>query len=265
MTSQELIQKAVHIIGEKVKPTTFPLGIKTLHSDEDLPSKVKRPSKLGQRWALCQAFFSARSLGWTIMLSPKDQACPIAQILLGFEKPEPIFTEGNLSLGMYAETLEAGAKSEAILSSFTPGQYKYVLIAPLEQFTFTTPDIVYIYGMPGQIARLIQAAVYKNGGSLTSSFSSHGGCVSTIAVTMLKNECQVALNGNGERIFAHAQDTEMSFTIPWDKLNDVIEGLEGTHKHGLRYPYPSFINFTPQFPPEYNKLLEIWSSEPENK
>lgn len=261
MSTQQSIEKAVKVIGERIRPATLPLGIKLLKSDEDLPPKAKTPAKLGNRWALCQGMFAARSMGWMVAIGAADQSCAIAQALLGFNEPVPYFTDGNLAHGMYTETLEAGAKSEAVLPRFEVGEYKYVLIGPLEQFTTITPDLVYVYGNPGQITRLIQAAVYKTGGNLTSSFGGRGGCVGTIAGTLQKDACQVVVNGNGERVFAHAQDHEMSFAIPWSKIDEVIDGLEGTHKAGVRYPYPAFINFTPQFPPKYNKLSEIWETE----
>ncbi len=260
MNTQETIERAVKVIGDKIKPTTLPLGIKLLKSEAELPAKVKRPTKLCQRWALCQAMFAARSLGWMVAVGAEDQACPIAQALMGFEEPVPYFTDGNLAHGMYTETLEAGAVSEKVLPRFAVGEYKYILIGPLAQFE-TEPDLVYVYGTPGQITRLIHGAVYKNGGNLTSSFGGRGGCVATIAGTLQKDTCQVAVNGNGERVFGHAQDHEMSFAIPWTRIDEMIDGIEGTHKAGVRYPYPAFVNFTPQFPPKYNQLEEIWRAE----
>ena len=89
MSSQESVERAVKVIGERIRPATLPLGIKLLKSDEELPQKVKRPSKMSNRWALCQAFFAARSLGWMVALGAEDQACPLAQVLIGFNEPVP--------------------------------------------------------------------------------------------------------------------------------------------------------------------------------
>lgn len=258
MTTQELIAKTVSTINARVKPATLPLGIKMLKSEEELPAKVKRPSKMGKRWAVCQALFAARAVGWMVALGAEDQACSLAQSLVGFGERVPFFTDGNLGNGMFTENLEGGAKSEEVLPKFGYGEYKYILIGPLEKFGDMAPDLVWVYGMPGQITRLIQAALFKTGGNLTSSFTGRAGCIGTIAGTILNDACQVVVNGNGERVFAHAQDHEMSFSIPWSKIEDVVEGLEGTHKNGVRYPYPAFINFTPQFPPKYGELEEEW-------
>ena len=261
MNTQELIEKTITVIGEKIRPATLPIAVKMLTSADELPAKVKIPTKMGHRWALCQALFAARSLGWMMALGAEDQACQVAQSLLGFNEIVPFYSEGNLCCGMYTETLQAGAKSEAAMPRFKFGDYKYVLVGPLKKFGTLTPDIVWIYGTPGQITRLIHAALYKSGGNITSSFTGRAGCVGTIAGTMQKNSCQVVVNGNGESVFGHAQDCEMSFSIPWDSLEDVLDGLEGTHNGGVRYPYPAFNNFTPQFPPKYYDLEKIWSSK----
>ncbi len=263
MTTQELIAKAAATIESRVKPATLPIGIKMLKSADELPDKVKRPSKMGKRWAVCQALFAARSVGWMVGLGPEDQACSLAQALVGFGERVPFFNDGNLGNGMFTENLAGGQKSEEVLPKFDHGEYQFMLIGPLEKFGDLAPDLVWVYGMPGQITRLIQAALFKTGGNLTSSFTGRAGCIGTIAGTIKSNACQVIVNGNGERVFAHAQDHEMSFAIPWSKLEDVIDGLEGTHKNGVRYPYPAFFNYTPAFPPKYKQLEDLWSGEEE--
>jgi uncharacterized protein (DUF169 family) len=258
MTNKELIAQAISTFDSKVRPATLPLGVKLLVSDDELPPKVKRPSQMGKRWAVCQALFVARAIGWMVALGAEDQACSLAQSLVGFGKIVPFYSEGNLSNGMFTKDLEAGAKSEEVLPKFEFGKYKYILIGPLEKFGDLAPDLVWVYGTPGQVTRLIQASLFESGGSITSSFTGRAGCIGTIAGTILNNQCQVVVNGNGERVFGHAQDHEMSFAIPWSKLEDVINGLEGTHKNGVRYPFPAFFNYTPQFPPKYGALEDLW-------
>ncbi|MEF2773728.1 MAG: DUF169 domain-containing protein [Megasphaera massiliensis] len=258
MTTQELIDKTLQTLTSRVRPTTFPIGVKLLKSAEQLPAKYKSPKKMGKRWGVCQAIFAARCIGWMVVLTPEDQACSLAQSLIGFDKRIPFYTDGNLACGMFTETTEAGKNSEEVLGKFPEGEYQYLVIGPLEKFADLAPDFIWVYGMPGQITRLIQASLYKNGGSITSSFTGRGGCISAIAGTINKQACQVVVNGNGERVFAHAQDIEMSFTIPWNKVEEVMDGLEATHKNGVRYPYPAFFNYTPDFPPKYQKLEELW-------
>lgn len=48
------------------------------------------------------------------------------------------------------------------------------------------------------------------------------------------------------------------FTIPWKMAADLVEGLEGTAKGGVRYPIPHFLRYTPQFPASYQELQRQW-------
>jgi hypothetical protein len=75
---------------------------------------------------------------------------------------------------------------------------------------------------------------------------------------MQKNDYQVVLPCNGDRIFAQTQDDEMAFTIPAAKIDELIEGLEATHAGGIRYPIPSFLRYTGQFPEKYTQMNELW-------
>lgn len=261
MNAAELIEKAVQTINDRIRVSTQPIGIKLVKKGESLPDKVKRPSEMGSRWALCQAFFAARCNGWMMAIGAEDQACPVAQTLVGFEKVIPFYSEGNLALGMFAETMEAAKLCEDVVPKISFDEYKYVLIGPLVKFKTIVPNLVYIYGTPGQIARLIHGSLYKTGGNMASSFTGRAGCIATIAGCIQQNACQVVVNGNGERVFGHAQDNEMSFAIPWSKLENVIDGIEGTHKNGVRYPYPAFINYTPRFPSKYNQLEKMWKNQ----
>ena len=261
MNTRELIRKTVDTLTERVHPATAPIGVKLQADADALPEKYKSPAKTGEKWAVCQALFAARCIGWTVVLTPEDQACSLAEALIGFKPRIPYFNEGNLAKGMFTETLEAGARSEEVIAKIDEGAYRYLVIGPLAKFGDLAPDFVWVYGTPGQVTRLIQAALYKSGGNITSSFTGRGGCIGAIAATIRKNACQVVVNGNGERCFGHAQDTEMSFTIPWDKVEEVMDGLDSTHRNGVRYPYPAYFDYTPAFPAKYQELEELWARE----
>lgn len=249
--------KVIDVLQMTVNPLTQPLGIKMIKDEKELPKKYKTPRQLGHRYAICQAVSVARRYGWTLVISKEDHSCSLCSTLLGFGVANDFFTEGNLACGMYTENMDAGAKAEAVLPRFNKDEYKSILIAPLSRMEIL-PDVVLIYGFPAQIMRLVHGALFKTGGAITSSFTGRGGYGGVIAGTMQKNECQVILPGNGERIFGQTQDYEMAFSIPASKLNDVIYGLEATHKAGVRYPIPTFLNYEAPFPPKYIELEGMW-------
>jgi uncharacterized protein (DUF169 family) len=119
-----------------------------------------------------------------------------------------------------------------------------------------------VYGNPAQIMRLIQGALYNEGGAIQSSSMGRLGCA-TIITAIKKDECRYLVPGNGDRIFGMTQDYEMAFMIPPSKVDTVLDGLAKTHKAGIRYPITSFFNFEATFPPSYQEQMRIWEEEGE--
>ena len=174
-----------------------------------------------------------RYLALAEALEPPDDAVHHALDTIGFDRPLPIYNVGTLCEGMYTETKEAGQRSEAAIDKFAPGQYHCLLVAPLERATFE-PHVVCVYANPAQVMRLVQAALWKRGGRLPSSFEGRAVCADIIVTTMKTGEPQVVLPCSGDRIFGQTQDHEMAFSIPWARMEEILEGLRGTHAGGIR-------------------------------
>ena len=99
-------------IEKHIRPNTFPLGIKMLKREEDIPEKAKRPGRdMHFDSALCQGMGIARHYGWTIAVSRKDISCPIGATLFGFQPQVDHFTQGHCCAGMYTKDAAAGAKT----------------------------------------------------------------------------------------------------------------------------------------------------------
>jgi uncharacterized protein (DUF169 family) len=141
------------------------------------------------------------------------------------------------------------------VATFGEGEYEYILVAPLRRTTFE-PHVIVVYGNPAQVLRLLSAALWKSGGRLRSSFGGRIDCSEEIIVPMRSGRCEVILPCHGDRVFAQSQDHEMAFSIPRDRGAEVVAGLAGTQKGGLRYPIPSFLRYTGMFPPQYTNVAE---------
>lgn len=247
-------------LQKHVRPASFPIAIKMLREGEPLPERVKRPAKdLGFQSAICQGFSIARRYGWPIAIGREDLSCPLAKVVFGFAPMLDYYQEGHACAGMYTATPEAGARTEAETPKWEYGQYAYVVMAPLHRCTFE-PDVVLIYGTSGQVMRLVTAALWKRGGRITSSFSGRIDCADAVIETMRTGEYQVILPCYGDRIFGQTEDHEMAFAVPAARMEELIEGLEGTHKGGIRYPIPSFLRYHGEFPPTYEKMNELWET-----
>ncbi|MFQ6015270.1 MAG: DUF169 domain-containing protein [Anaerolineae bacterium] len=241
-----------------LRPHTFPLAIRMVREGEELPERVKHPFKdLGVRLGICQGFSMARRYGWVLALGGEDISCPPAKAVFGFAPRLDYFVEGHLCAGMYTETPEAGAVSESLVAMFNEGQYAYILIAPLHHISFE-PDVILIYGSSAQVMRLVAATLWKSGGYITSRFSGRADCSDSIIHTMKTGQPQVILPCYGDRIFGQTEEHEMAFSLLPEKMGEIVEGFEGTHKGGIRYPIPSYLRYTAEFPPQYARLEELW-------
>ena len=236
--AREVNQKRTDTLNYYIRPQTFPVAVKMCESLEGLPESVKRPRRdLGYRISGCQGISMARKYGWNVAMSKDDLFCA-GMIIMGFVKPGEYFSGRLWMDGGYAETLEGAKRTSETIMRFEYGKYQAVLFAPLFRADFE-PDGVMIYGNPAQMVRLVQAALYKEGGILTSVSNGVSDCAQSVVRPLLSGECQVVLSGIGNRIYAATEKDEMCFSIPSPKIDNVLEGLKQGHAKGLRYPIPT--------------------------
>ncbi len=244
-----------------VRPQTFPVAVRMIRPGEEIPDKARRPARDFKKLSMnCQVIDMARRYGWMIALTRDDSICSLGIAALGFEKPTHLHASGTLCEGMYTETKDAGQRSEAAVDRFRAGEFTGLLVAPLDRTTFE-PDLVVIYANPAQVMRLTQAALWKRGGKLTSSFGGRVDCAEIIVTTMRTDRPQVILPCSGDRIFGQTQDHEMAFTIPWNQMEEIVEGLRGTHGGGIRYPITQFMEYEAKLPPKYMEANRVWDAE----
>jgi MtaA/CmuA family methyltransferase len=244
-----------------IRPQTFPVAIRMLRPGEPIPERARRPARDFKKLSMnCQVIDMARRYGWTLALTREDSICSLGIAALGFERPTHLHNSGTLCEGMYTESKEAGQRSEASIDRFGAGEYTGLLVAPLDRATFE-PHVVCVYANPAQVMRLTQAALWKRGGKLTSSFGGRVVCADIIVTTMRTDRPQVILPCSGDRIFGQTQDHEMAFTIPWAQMEEIVEGLRGTHGGGIRYPITQFMEYEAKLPPRYMEANRVWDAE----
>ena len=248
-------------IDTYLRTDTFPLAIRTAKAGEEIPPKMKSPAlDFGKRITICQGISIARRYGWGIKMGREDISCPIARACFGFEKRIDYYDEGNLCVGLYTDNMQAVKVFESALCKFEFSEFEAIYAAPLGRANFE-PEVILIYGNSAQVMRLLNGRLYSEGGELTSSFSGRADCTDIVIKTIKTNECQVILPCYGDRVFGLTQDYEMAFTIPYSKVEMVLNGVKNTHKGGTRYPIPHYLRFEPEFPENYNVLDEMWKKE----
>ncbi len=245
-------------IEQRVRPATFPVAIRFAGSGEPDPPKLRRPFRdLKIQITICQGISLARRYGWTVGLGAQDLSCPIAAVAFGFEPEVDWYSEGHLAAGMYTGSLAAGALTETAVPKLELGGAEAVWLAPLRRAAFE-PDTVLVYGNSAQVMVLVAAALYRRGGSLTSSFTARADCADIAIQPLRSGRPEVILPCYGDRVFGQTQDDEMAFAFPYSWAEEIMTGLEGTYRGGVRYPIPHYLRYAPGFPETYERLRQLW-------
>ena len=254
------LKRVENELNTYVRPSTFPLAIKACQSADEIPENARRPQRdLGIKAPICQVMGLARKYGWVMAVTRDDIFCS-GLIVLGCHRPTDFsppdfYDAGKLCSGaFYTASDEAGARTEKETMKFDYGEYPAFVISPLFRAAFE-PDIIVVYGDPAQIARLVVGALFNSGGTLSTTFSGRLGCSQLIVHPIKTGQCTFTLPGYGERMVAGTQDHEMAFAIPKGKVDDVLEGLKGTHAGGLRYPFPTYLTYQAQTIPLYTEFF----------
>ncbi len=235
-------------IREFVNPDTFPVAVKILKDESEIPSKARRPLRdLKVVMAPCQGSAMARRYGWTVAFGPEDVGCAIAAHTHGWERLGDETRAINFLTGVnYVCDETAGREVLKGWRSLDMGDKLAVVYSPLER-TKVEPDVVLVYVNPAQMMRLIHGATYHTGKPIKSSFSGRAGsCTDGVIGAYLDNEVKVVIPGNGDRVWATCQDHEVVMAIPAARLGEVVEGLEKTHQKGIRYPIPTYARYRPE-------------------
>jgi uncharacterized protein (DUF169 family) len=237
-----------------VRHQTYPLAIKMLNSEDEIPQDAKRPLRdHGASFTLCQALALSRRDGLTIVLDKDSQSCPIALVGLGFVRPEE-YLSGKYVLAPMNQPTEARIKAAEAMPRFQFGKYKYILISPIKIASFD-PDVIIFYGSGAQVMRMIQAAVFASGESLTSKSTGAGGCLLPIVKTIVEGKCKYTVPGNGERRLGLIADGELAFAMPRNRFEEVVSGLKLSHEGKQTYPIsPGYLKLEYKMPPPYVEL-----------
>jgi uncharacterized protein (DUF169 family) len=227
-----------------------------LTSEEEIPQDAKQPLRdYGASFTLCQALALGRRDGLTIVLDKHSQSCPIALAGLGFARPEA-YLSGKYPLAPTNRPAEAQKKAAAAMPRFEFGKFRYILISPIRTASFE-PDVIIFYGNGAQVMRMIQAAVFASGESLTSRSSGAGGCLLPIVEPIVEGQCKYSVPGNGERRLGLIADGELAFGMPRNRFEEVVRGLKLSHEGKQTYPIsPGYLKLEYKMPPPYVELRE---------
>ncbi len=230
-----------------INTETFPVAIKIIKDEREIPGGTRRPLKdLRVKMAHCQAQAICRKYGWTIAMTKEDLGCAISGYTYGWETPHPDGAVDFLTRMSYAADKAVALKILQSFRTLEQGRCEAVVYSPLE-WTKIDPDVILIYLNPAQLMRCIHGSTRSTGSPITGSFSGRAAsCTEGVLGAYLDQSPKVVVPGNGDRVWATAQDHEMVYAIPASHLIDLVEGLAKTHETGIRYPIPSYLRYQPE-------------------
>jgi uncharacterized protein (DUF169 family) len=245
-------EKLNNQLNNYLRLATFPVAVKLLE-DPDKLDNIKFLKKPETEMVICQLFSFSRYYGWTMGCNREDNICPLADISLGFEESHKLFEEGAFFIGRYNETKEAAKKTTRTIPKIQFGKYKAIVSGALHRIDFDH-DLILIWGNSAQIMRIIQGYLWKKGGRISMSTFCDGVCADTISNALLTNDLQIAFPCLGDRRYGNATDNDLIASIPIGLIDEIIIGMEETHKAGTRYPIPYQIS-TPEYFVKLKKQL----------
>ena len=225
---------------------TSPIAVKMLERKEDIPEGVMRPRRdTGLRFGLCQAFAKARRERVAVAMLKEDHWCYVPVIAFGLAEAPDLFLEGHADFPARVADQEAAKNLAKTSPRLTRGKYVGIVSAPLRTANFK-PDLSVIYCNTGQLRCLLTAMKYRSGYVVTSRLEPGGACVQSTIPVLRSGECHVAVPCGGDRKHALAQDDEMIFSLPIERLEDLMAGLRHFDEVGAGY-----TQFAPDMRPEY--------------
>ncbi len=183
----------------------------------------------------------------------EDMWCFEPVVGYGLESPPASFLEGYNRYPHDVKTLEAGKHYAEEFPTLETEKYRGVISAPLRNTSFE-PDVVMIYADSAQLSLLLLGREYTHGYNLPCRLSGHAACVYGVVPAIKENSCQVAIPCRGDRYRAMASDDEIIFTVPRDKVQDLMDGLRHLARTGSKFPTGRTVRPEYPLPESYEKI-----------
>jgi uncharacterized protein (DUF169 family) len=257
MSNFKTYHQASEELERRLRLKSFPIALKLLTRESDIPREAKRPLKdMGYHLAACQGYQLSRRDGATVAMLKEDHWCAEAVIGYGLGEPPEYFMQGYNRYPHDVENLEAGRHYAEEYPKLPVKKYIGTVSAPLQTTTFE-PDIIIIYCDSAQLSLLLLAREYNDGYNLKCALSSHAACVYSVVPPLLNDDFQVSIPCRGDHDHAMAGDEELIFSLPASKLGMLLSGLRYVEKNNSKLPRAYSIQPEYPLPESYTKIGKI--------
>ncbi len=251
MINLDILHEYGKELEHRMKLPTFPLAVKVLEKEGDIPEGTERPMRdFGYHVAACQGLSKSRREGTPVAMMKEDMWCPEGVVGYGLAEPPPYFFDGRQRYPQSVESLEAGSIWAREFPRLEVGKYVGVMSAPLTTCNFR-PDVIILYCDSAQLGMLLLAVASKEGHELTCTVSAKGACIYSVVPPIQTGKYQVTVPCPGDRRFAGAQHDEMIFSFPTGKVEGLISSLRYLEGYGYRLPFRYVMKPEAEMPANY--------------
>lgn len=253
----EILHEYGDELERRIRLRTFPLAVKLLESEAGIPEGTERPlGDQGYPIALCQGYALSRREGKSLAMFKEDMWCFEPVVGYGWEEAPQYFLDGHNRFPEDVKNLAAGKNHASDFPRLEAGKCRGVVSAPLAAANFE-PDLVMIYCESAQLSLLLLAREYQDGHDLPCHLSSHAACVYSVVPAIRDGACQVATPCRGDRYVGLAGDDELIFTVPTQRLQELLKGLRHVAEYGSKLPRNPHMNFEPLLRLSYAKISKM--------
>jgi uncharacterized protein (DUF169 family) len=230
--------KLVREMERLIRLRTFPVAYKKLENADHL-SKITKVQRLDRFFTFCQLVALVRTRGYTLGATVEDDIFPRCARIHGLANTtEESIAEEIIPLSTtWFATPEEASKQFAAYPRIPPG--KAIILAPLASGKFE-PDVVLIYGTPGQLMLMLNGLQWKDYERFQFFFIGEGACADSLAQCYISGKPSLAIPCFGERRFGEVLDEELVLALPPAMIEKAIEGMQKLSASGIRYPIPVY-------------------------
>ena len=207
-------------IFDKFKFKLKPIGIKFLLFK---PEGIR---KLDKKLAICEMWREAQKTE-PFYAGIEEFNC-VAPIILGMAEGDPVFESGSIGpvLGIFEEA-RANRRLYYDITYLTKNSVNYVAFASIDKMKFT-PDVLLLSTDARQLEIIMRALCYSTGKMWTAKGTPVIECSWLTTYPYISGEVNFALADASHGMIAKQifPAGTILISIPYDKINPLIEGLE---------------------------------------
>ena len=195
--------------------------------------RIRRPRG---KLTLDQVVAQARWLNFTLGVTADDLMGAQCAAPVGLVPQEGAWRNNSMMAGVWFETEADAVAHQQAMDCLPYGRYRALGLSPLASGRLDPPDVVLIYGTPGQMIIFINGLQFSGYKKLDFTVVGESACADSWGRALRTGEPSLSLPCFAERRFGGVPDDELLMAIPPRYLPRVIEGLERLSRNGLRYP-----------------------------